>query len=189
MFVFLDFEASSLAKDSYPIEVGWVFENGQSDTALIRPAPDWQDWDPRAEAVHQIQRQTLLRDGIPHDQVARRMVDLLSDHQLFASAPSWDGKWLSVLLRAAGLPRHSLKLRDTDLALRETAAKILAPILSDTALEAEIDAILQAANDADARVPRSHRALGDAQGEYRRWRFIQTAAETRLRAEGRSQGR
>ncbi|RTL19639.1 MAG: transcriptional regulator, partial [Sphingomonadaceae bacterium] len=26
MFVFLDFEASSLAKKSYPIEVAWVFE-------------------------------------------------------------------------------------------------------------------------------------------------------------------
>ena len=40
-------------------------------------------------------------------------------HDLLASAPSWDGKWLSALLRAAGLPRHSLRLRDSDEAMRE----------------------------------------------------------------------
>jgi hypothetical protein len=49
MHVFLDFEASSLAKDSYPIEVGWVFEGGTgAESWLIRPAPDWTDWDPNA---------------------------------------------------------------------------------------------------------------------------------------------
>ena len=39
MLVFLDFEASSLGKRSYPIEVGWVFEDGRSEAHLIRPAP------------------------------------------------------------------------------------------------------------------------------------------------------
>jgi hypothetical protein len=39
MIVFLDFEASSLARHSYPIEVAWVFEDGASEAHLIRPAP------------------------------------------------------------------------------------------------------------------------------------------------------
>ena len=45
MRVFLDFEASSLSKDSYPIEVGWAGEDGSTEAHLIRPAPDWTDWD------------------------------------------------------------------------------------------------------------------------------------------------
>ena len=39
MLVFLDFEASSLAKRGYPIEVAWVFEDGRAESHLIRPAP------------------------------------------------------------------------------------------------------------------------------------------------------
>jgi hypothetical protein len=37
MRVFLDFEASSLGKNGYPIEVGWVFEDGACEAHLIRP--------------------------------------------------------------------------------------------------------------------------------------------------------
>ena len=38
MIVFLDFEASSLSDDSYPIEVGWAGEDGSTEQHLIRPA-------------------------------------------------------------------------------------------------------------------------------------------------------
>lgn len=44
MIVFVDFEASSLAKASFPVEVAWVFENGAARTSLIRPASGWDDW-------------------------------------------------------------------------------------------------------------------------------------------------
>ena len=109
MFVFLDFEASSLTKLSNPIEVAWVFEKGTSESHLIRPATQWTDCDEKADAADHILRETLETEGTPHDEVARRMVDQLSDHILFASAPSWDGKWLSALLHAAKLPRHALR--------------------------------------------------------------------------------
>jgi|GEM_PF-6618298 len=36
MFVFLDFEASSLSKQSHPVEVGWVGEDGAGESHLIR---------------------------------------------------------------------------------------------------------------------------------------------------------
>ena len=52
MLAFLDFEASSLAKDSYPIEVAWVFEDWASEAHLIRPAARWTDWDTGAERMH-----------------------------------------------------------------------------------------------------------------------------------------
>jgi hypothetical protein len=72
MLVFLDFEASSLSKQSYPIEVAWVFEDGESEEYLIRLAPLWTDWDPAAEAIHHIRRATLLADGTAHDLIAHR---------------------------------------------------------------------------------------------------------------------
>lgn len=50
MLAFLDFEASSLAERSYPIEVGWVFEDGAGEAHLIRSAPEWTDWTIAAEA-------------------------------------------------------------------------------------------------------------------------------------------
>src|SRR5579875_903578 len=103
MRVFLDFEASSLAKRGYPIEVAWVFEDGGSEEHLIRPAPDWTDWDASAEALHRISRARLESEGEPVEAVAHRLLEALSPHAVYASAPSWDGKWLSALLRAGGL--------------------------------------------------------------------------------------
>lgn len=187
MFVFLDFEASSLAKDSYPIEVGWVFEDGRSEGILIRPAPEWTDWDMRAQAVHQLDRGLLLREGRAHSDVAAHMLAELGGHDLFASAPSWDGKWLSVLLRAAGLPRRSLRLRDTDEASRETASAILSPLLSGEALTAEIADILTFVDETCAQVPRDHRAVGDARGERERWLNVRAEAQKRAAAQAAKQ--
>jgi DNA polymerase III epsilon subunit-like protein len=175
MLVFIDFEASSLSRRSYPIEVAWVFENGDAESHLIRPAPGWIDWDPNAQAIHGIDRASLEREGTPHDIVARRMVELLAGHDLRTSAPSWDGKWLSVLLRGAGLPRHSLRLRDNDEALVEAAQAILRGAVP----EAELD---RAARDLIARVepretePRAHRALADARAEHALWLAVRASA-------------
>lgn len=84
------------------------------ESHLIRPAAQWTDWDYEAEAIYGISRDKLAAEGDPHEVVAARMVEVLGHHELFASAPSWHGKWLSVLLRGAGFPRHALCLRDTD---------------------------------------------------------------------------
>jgi hypothetical protein len=178
MLVFLDFEASSLAKKSYPIEVAWVFEDGRDESHLIRPPAQWDDWDVAAEAIHHIPRATLETDGTPHDVVARRMVEVLSGHQLFASAPSWDGKWLSALLRAAKLPRHALRLRDTEEAQRETATAILRPAVSATELGRVVSDVVTLAEVRDRDVP-AHRALADAREEWERWCDVKRAAEAR----------
>lgn len=187
MKVFLDFEASSLGKKSVPIEVAWVFEDGRSAAYLIRPAPDWDDWDPRAEAIHRIDRPTLLRDGCPHDMVAAAMVDQLTGHDLFASAPSWDGKWLSALLRAAGYPRHLLRLRDRDEALHQTATDILEGFVPAEALAVTVASLIESI---DVRAPGTapaHRALADAQEEHCHWLAVREAA--RRLANDRAQGR
>lgn len=135
MRVFLDFEASSLTDDSYPIEVGWMFETGEGESHLIRPADDWLDWNDKAAAIHGLTRPALEAAGSPHDVVAHRMVEILSGHDLFASAPSWDGKWLSVLMSHAGLPRKTLVLHDTDDANADLVREILAGALDPLAID------------------------------------------------------
>jgi len=178
MHVFLDFEASSLRAGSYPIEVGWACEDGETEAHLIRPAPGWLDWDAAAEAVHKIEHDQLLAEGEPHDAVARRVLEALAPHQVFASAPSWDGKWMSVLLRAAGLPRHALKLKDCDLAHRAVALEVLGGRMAGGALEgATIRIIAEARRRIQAGPPR-HRALADALAELEVWREVRRLAET-----------
>lgn len=175
MKVFLDFEASSLSNQSYPIEVAWVFQDGRSEHHLIAPAPTWSDWDAASEAVHGISRATLAADGKPMVFVANRMVEALTGHDLFASAPSWDGKWLSVLLRGAGLPRHALRLRDSDEALKATAVDILRPVLPATRLDVEAHNLVARVTAAKDRRP-AHRALPDAIGEHEAWLGVRQAA-------------
>lgn len=178
MIVFLDFEASSLSERSYPIEVGWVFEDGRGEARLIRPAPGWTDWHPASEAIHGIPRTALLAEGLPVEEVAREMIAALAGHDLCASAPSWDGKWLSTLLRAAGLPRHSLRLRGTDAVVMDSAMAILAPVVPVEAL-ADVAESLMTIADLREEVP-AHRALADAEAERRRWLAVCDAARAHV---------
>ena len=172
MRVFLDFEASSLRKNGFPIEVGWVFEDGTSENHLIRPAPGWSEWDPNAEAIHGIACATLDAEGEPHHAVAQRMVELLSPHALYASAPSWDGKWLSLLLRSAGFPRHTLRLKDTEEAQYESAVELLRAAVAPDQLEARVRAIMAQVREEGEKRPVRHRAVADAEEELRRWRQV-----------------
>jgi hypothetical protein len=166
MFVFLDFEASSLSKQSYPVEVGWVGEDGAGESHLIRPAPAWTEWDERAAAVHGITREQLQRDGEPHDAVCARLLAMFEGNDVLASAPSWDGHWLSMLLRASGKPRHLVRLRDTDIAFNAAA----------NARGGDITGRIAAARAIVAATPVGHRALGDARREWAVWRAIVEAA-------------
>jgi hypothetical protein len=182
--VFLDFEASSLGKHGYPIEVAWVFASGQEESHLIKPAPAWTDWAADAEAIHRITRERLATEGLPHDAVARRMVEALTGHRLFATAPSWDGQWLSKLLRAAGLPRHSLRLQDTDVAHREVMVEALRaahmPADRHDGIATAILAGVRRQDEEDG--PPAHRALDDARHEMQLWHEVRRRAQEMAKA-------
>jgi hypothetical protein len=176
MIVFLDFEASSLSKVSFPIEVAWIFEDGRSRSYLIKPPADWSDWSTEAEGIHGISKAVLLAQGASVDVVAAAMIDDLSGHSLFASAPSWDGKWLSALLRKAGLPRHALRLRKSDEAFLAVARDVMA----DRSSEQEIsELVADTIKEAKQTSPPAHRALGDAALELERWKLVREAAISR----------
>jgi DNA polymerase III epsilon subunit-like protein len=182
--VFLDFEASSLGKESYPIEVGWVFASGGEESHLIRPAPSWNDWSAEAEAIHHLTRERLVTEGKSHDEVAKRMLEVLSGHALYATAPSWDGQWLSKLLRGAGLPRHALRLQDTDVAHEGAISRILQDAgMPDSELAHRAKEILAEARlEDDLEGDPDHRALADAKRELRVWRDVQRRAEEYARS-------
>ncbi|MFC3077921.1 hypothetical protein ACFODL_07465 [Phenylobacterium terrae] len=177
MRAFLDFEASSLADDSYPIEVGWVFEDGRREEHLIRPAPGWTDWAADAAAVHRLTRERLLSEGEPHEAVARRILEVLGDNEVYVSAPSWDGKWLSVLLRAAGLPRHAMRFKPT----AEAHAAAIAEAWGRDPTPEEVEGLVTLARLAVATEPVRHRALADAEQELRLWREVGRMAREAVR--------
>jgi len=177
--VFLDFEASSLGKQGYPIEVAWAFASGEEESHLIRPAASWTDWDIKAGRIHGISREQLKSEGTPLDDVAQRMVSVLTGRSLYATAPSWDGKWLSKLLRAAGLPRHALRLEDTEMAHKRVMRDVLraAQVPDDLHRTLMQDVLAQAQRSNDELGPAAHRALADAQRERRLWLDIRRRAE------------
>lgn len=174
MIVFLDFEASSLSKKSVPIEVAWIFEDGRSRSALIRPAVDWDDWSDEAEAIHGISRELLASQGVAVERVASEMIEALTGHDLYASAPSWDGKWLSVLLRAAGFPRHALRLGKSRDAFLAAAREFM-----DTAAETDISTLVDEIIEKSKAETPAHRALADATLDLTRWSLVREAARKR----------
>ncbi|WP_245582435.1 transcriptional regulator [Neorhizobium lilium] len=176
MIVFLDFEASSLRKDSYPIEIAWVFEDGRSTTRLIRPTPEWTDWSYEAEKIHGITRGLLMAQGIAVEDVAEEMLRELAGHDLFASAPSWDGKWLSTLLRGAGHPRHALRLAKSDEAFATAARDIMGETVPDKEIRQLVREVIAAT---EPPVSPAHRALPDAQLELERWQKVRRVAAER----------
>lgn len=102
MIYFLDFEASSLTTDSYPIEVSWMREDGQGEAHLILPAAGWTDWSFASEYLHGLSRETLTVDGEPVAAVARRLLTAAwAADSLYCDA-SLDQRWLGTLLGAAG---------------------------------------------------------------------------------------
>lgn len=174
MIVFLDFEASSLNKKSFPIEVAWVFEDGRSQSYLIRPAADWTDWSPDAEKIHGIAKDLLLAEGVAAEVVGKEMLQSLSAHDLYASSPSWDGKWLSVLLRAAGLPRHALRLKKSDDAFAD-AIRTTHGQLSEAEIASLVARVIETTEPASS----AHRALSDARLELDRWNMARQMAAGR----------
>jgi hypothetical protein len=119
---FIDFEASGIAPDSYPIEVAVVYPGGEFQ-ALIQPAPYWDHWSHDAQDMHGISREQLNRDGRPVLEVAEAMNELFGGKTLCSDVPT-DCFWLKVLYEAAGI-EPTFKVQPVEaLAGREAATEI-----------------------------------------------------------------
>lgn len=173
---FLHFEATSLGRHGFPIEVAWVFENGAEESHLIRPAPGWSDWDPDPKTPNAIPRDRLGIEGTPVETVARRLVDQLGGQTVLACAPFWDCKWLGLLLRSTGLSTRAIQLVDTDVGLLELAGAVLAPSLPSSAIPRATRRILADASARFAARSPAYRALPDAKMERERWLAVSELA-------------
>ncbi len=98
---FLDFEASGIAPDSYPIEVAVVYPGGEYQV-LIQPAPYWDHWSYDAQDMHGLTREQLIREGQTPLAVAQAMNALFDGKTLCSDNPA-DCYWLDVLYEAAGI--------------------------------------------------------------------------------------
>ena len=142
----LDIEASGFGHGSYPIEVGYVLPDGRAWCTLIRPEASWIHWDPAAEHVHHIARDTLARHGRTAAEVAAVLNRDLAGLTVYCDGWAHDYPWLGVLFEAAqSTPRFHL----------ETVARLL-----DEAQLQRLDA-LQIQARAELGLSR-HRASSDA---------------------------
>ena len=182
----VDFEASSLNSGSFPVEVAWVDANGHGEAYLIRPPQKWIDgggWSRESEAMHGISLDTLLKDGVPVELVAKRAADALSSEGAVACSdqPAFDGFWMRLLLDAGG-EKRTVRL----LELHQVYACACRPLLDRLvgldgaarkqavqALQSDAARIIARAQEAEARRPRvRHRALADAESLWRVWRAV-----------------
>jgi hypothetical protein len=201
MIYFVDFEASSLGKSGFPIEIAWIDQSGKGESHLIRPANEWltpgnPEWSKASERIHGISLATLMTEGVPCEQVAKRAAGIIGSAQVFAcsDAPSFDGRWLEMLLAAGSQPR-SVRLLD----VRRVYGWACRPLLdllplgdgpvrerAEERLREMVNDIVTSAEDEEALRPRvHHRALSDAESLWKTWRSIRERVARRLTEEGR----
>ena len=126
---FVDFEASGIAPDSYPIEVA-VVSSETSFSSLIRPARYWTHWSFDAQDMHGLTQDHLLQEGDPPHTVAERMNQLFSGQVLCSDSPQ-DGFWLDVLYEAADL-RPTFELKPLQVLVGREAASDIYRLLPTT---------------------------------------------------------
>lgn len=124
----LDIEASGFGRHSYPIEVGYVLDDGRAWCTLIRPEPDWTHWDESAARLHGISRDALMQHGRTPAQVCRRLNDALVGRTVYCDGWAHDYPWLALLYDAAD-ETPSFRLESVHRLLNEQAVPRLDPAL------------------------------------------------------------
>lgn len=95
--IFLDCEASSLFKGSYPIEVGYCTLDLDVRSSLIKPLAHWTDWSAESQNIHNIPRQELMEKGRDAKEFALELADTLRGRGVVSDAVEFDGRWLMKL--------------------------------------------------------------------------------------------
>lgn len=158
--IIIDIEASGFGKGSYPIEVGLVLPDGTPHCFLISPDRNWTAWDPEAEELHGITRNTLTSYGRPIVDIAWRLNELLRGKTVYSDAWSYDMSWMGKLYDAAHM-HQSFRIASLQELIDEEQMSAWAQtrdrVVSDLAL-------------------RRHRASGDARILQETWRRLQAQA-------------
>jgi hypothetical protein len=175
--IFLDFEASGLTHESFPIQVAWG--SAQDDVAChyIKPATRWTYWSLDAEAIHGIAPERL-NEGLAPGEICERMNAALAGQAVYADGLPMDQFWLSRLYDAGNLRptfelRNALDLFCDAIPVRPSLAEALLsrPEHLRIVQESVFDEIM---NRARGEIPgRRHRADVDTRYLIRAWEMIQ----------------
>lgn len=160
--IFLDFEASSLSADGWPVEIGlsWLTTAGEIEThsRLIRRHPLWpmSEWSERSAAVHGIDYGTLERDGWETPDVSAWYLHLTAGKRVGSDAPEFERRWLRRLLDVG-----DLKSEMVERAVLQVIDyyEVIDDILDDPQMDRYHERL--------ARIPSPHRAGADAERHAR----------------------
>jgi DNA polymerase-3 subunit epsilon len=100
--VFIDFQASSLERGSWPIEIGiaQVRSDGSVyvQSNFIRPHPSWPEklWSPASAQIHGIPRRRL-DSAHTAEIIAAEYLELIAGKTRVSDAPKFDNRWLDML--------------------------------------------------------------------------------------------
>lgn len=154
--VFLDFEASSLAPDSWPVEIGlsWLTDTGEieSHAQLIRRHPNWsmEAWSPQSEGLHGISYQVLETEGVEAANAAEWFLSNTRGRRIGSDAPEFEMKWLRRLLETS----FDASAVDREIARVQDFYALIEPMLSEQSLDTFFERL--------ARLPAPHRAGPDS---------------------------
>lgn len=104
--VIIDVEASGFGRGSYPIEVGFVREDGRSQCTLIKRQVGWTHWQADAERLHGISRECLEQNGRSVIDVATMLNKGLANQTVYSDSWGNDSSWIALLFECAGMPQH-----------------------------------------------------------------------------------
>jgi len=105
--IVIDLESSGLGKESYPIEVGFILEDGvEKHSWLIKREPGWNHWDPVAQNIHNITRQDITDNGLYAPDVANLLNKHLAGKTAYSDCREYDEFWIDVLFDKVGIKRE-----------------------------------------------------------------------------------
>lgn len=112
---FIDVEASSLSQQGWPLEIGWGYslEPASTRSLLVRPEPEWTDWDVRSWRVHRIDYRLCVSEGLSAEDVVGILEEAIRGAEVHSDHPPSDARWLDRLYEAAGR-RRGWVLNPTD---------------------------------------------------------------------------
>lgn len=154
---FLDFEASGLDRESWPIEAGVATSWGKRDAFFIQRHESWSMglWCRNAALIHGISPADLEEFGIDWGEAIERLERAVEEAPVYSDAAQFDQRWLELLCEAAGR-EPPFEIRDWEETL---------PAGLDKPAWAAIRA------RAGAYAPRAHRAGDDAAFMLQMWRL------------------
>lgn len=109
--IIIDFSASGIGPESYPIEVGFSGRHGEGWCTLIRPESDWSHWDNAVARQHKIPREVLMQRGSSVNYVAERLNFFLRGQTVHSEDWCVDFEWMEKIFSIAGV-KPKFKLND-----------------------------------------------------------------------------